>query len=118
MREEMNMGARSNLGEFEQLVLLAILQLADEAYGPSISELLERALGREVSRGALYSSLSRLEQKGFVEWKVEATSSQRGGSRNRRFSVTEKGLETLRDVRAAQAMLSRGLESELGRAKR
>lgn len=107
------MGARSNLGEFEQLVLLAILQLEGEAYGPSISTLLERALAREVSRGALYSSLARLEQKGFLQWVVEATSSERGGSRNRSFSVTEQGLEALREAHAVHVMLSEGLEAKL-----
>lgn len=106
------MGIRSNLGEFEQLVLLAILQLDDDAYGPAISRMLEETLGREVSRGALYSSLARLEDKEFVRWTVEAASSDRGGSRNRRFSVTELGLETLRDARDAFLTLSEGLESK------
>lgn len=112
------MGARSNLGEFEQLVLLAILQLEDEAFGPAVSERLEQALGREVSRGALYSALSRLEDKGFLRWSVEAASSERGGNRNRLFDVTEVGLEMLREARAAQMMLSEGLESQLERDRR
>jgi len=111
------MGARSNLGEFEQLVLLAIMQLADDAYGPSISRLLEEALGRSVSRGALYSSLARLEQKGFLRWTIEAASSDRGGNRNRRFAMTEEGLETLREARAALMILSEGLERELERVR-
>ena len=102
------MGARSNLGEFEQLVLLAVLRLEADAYGPSISALLETTLGRPVSRGALYSSLARLEQKGFMQWTVEASSSGRGGNRNRRFGVTEAGLETLRQARAAIMTLSEG----------
>lgn len=112
------MGARSNLGEFEQLVLLAILQLEGDAYGPGISELLERALGRKISRGALYSALARLEQKEFLSWSIEAASSGRGGNRNRRFTVTEVGLETLRDARAALVMLSEGLDGTLERADR
>jgi len=112
------MGARSNLGEFEQLVLLAILRLDDDAYGPAISSLLEETLGRAVSRGALYSSLARLEQKEFLQWSVEAASSERGGSRNRRFAVTERGLETLRDAHAAVVTLSEGLESKLEKTGR
>lgn len=107
------MGARSNLGEFEQLVLLAILQLGDDAYGPSISGLLEEALGRPVSRGALYSSLARLEEKGFLEWTVEAATSDRGGSRNRRFAVTEEGLEAVRAVHDAFMTLAEGLDPKL-----
>lgn len=107
------MGARSGLGEFEQLVLLAVMQLDDDAYGPGISGLLEEALGRRVSRGALYSALARLEEKGFLRWSVEAASSERGGNRNRRFEITDEGLETLRAARAALMMLSEGLEARL-----
>lgn len=105
-------------GEFEQLVLLAILQLGDDAHGPSISELLEDALGRSVSRGALYSSLARLEQKGFVEWTIEAASSDRGGNRNRRFAVTEEGLESLRAAHDAFMTLAAGLEPRLEKVDR
>jgi DNA-binding PadR family transcriptional regulator len=112
------MGARSNLGEFEQLVLLAVLQLDDGAYGPAICAALEKALGRSVSRGALYSSLARLEQKGFLAWTVEAASSARGGNRNRHFTVTQPGLETLREARAALMKLSEGLESKLEKVNR
>lgn len=112
------MGARSNLGEFEQLVMLAVLRLDDEAYGPGISRLLEGVLGRKVSRGALYSSLARLEQKDFLRWNVEAASSSRGGNRNRRFAVTEQGLETLRAARAALMTLSEGLEAKLDKVNR
>lgn len=54
------------LGEFEQLVLLAVLQLGERAYAPEISRYLDESIGRETSRGALYSSLARLEQKGFL----------------------------------------------------
>ncbi len=108
------MGARSQLGEFEQLVLLAVLRLKDAAYGPRISAVVEEALDRTVSRGALYSSLSRLDEKGFLEWSVEATSSGRSGSRNRRFAVTEPGVEVLRASRSALLTLWDGLETTLG----
>ena len=112
------MGARSNLGEFEQLVMLAVLQLEEGAYGPAISRRLEGALGRSISRGALYSSLARLEQKEFLAWSVEAASSSRGGNRNRMFEVTAQGLETLRQARAAVDALSKGLESKLEKVNR
>ena len=65
---------QSIIGEFEQLVLLAILQLKEGAYGPNISEELETKAKRRVSRGALYSSLDRLQQKGLLRWKIEAAS--------------------------------------------
>ncbi len=65
------------LGEFEQLVLLAILQLGPEAYGVGIGRKLEREAGRVVSRGALYTTLDRLEDKGLVRWKLAAGDASR-----------------------------------------
>jgi PadR family transcriptional regulator PadR len=105
---------QSTLGEFEQLVLLAILQLEDEAYGPNISEELETKAGRRVSRGALYSSLDRLEQKGLLRWKIEAATSTRGGYPKRRFEVTRPGIAALREYRKALTNLWAGLEEVIG----
>ncbi len=100
-------------GEFEQLVLLAILQLSSEAYGPSISLELEKKAGRRVSRGALYSSLDRLQQKGLIKWQIEAATSARGGHPKRLFEVTPDGVSALRTARGAFARLSAGLEEVL-----
>ena len=105
---------QSIIGEFEQLVLLAILQLDDEAYGPSISEELETKAGRRVSRGALYSSLDRLQQKGLLRWKIESATSARGGHPKRRFEVTRPGIAALRDYRKALTNLWAGLEEVIG----
>jgi DNA-binding PadR family transcriptional regulator len=104
------------LGEFEQLVLLAVLQLDDNAYGPEISALLEERAGRQVSRGALYSSLDRLEAKGFLEWRLHEPSPERGGHPKRCFNVTEMGMVALRTAREAMRNLSTGLEDLLGEA--
>jgi DNA-binding PadR family transcriptional regulator len=101
-------------GEFEQLVLLAILQLNSEAYGPSISAELEDKAGRRVSRGALYSSLDRLQQKGLIKWRLEAATSARGGNPKRLFAVTATGVKALKTARCAFARLSAGLEEVLG----
>ena len=101
-------------GEFEQLVLLAILQLNSDAYGPNISAALEDKAGRRVSRGALYSSLDRLQQKSLVKWKIEAATSTRGGNPKRLFEVTPAGVKALRTARSAFARLSSGLEGVLG----
>lgn len=101
-------------GEFEQLVLLAILQLNTEAYGPNISAELEEKAGRRVSRGALYSSLDRLQQKGLIKWKIEAATSARGGNPKRLFEVTAAGVKALRTARSAFARLSAGLDEVLG----
>jgi PadR family transcriptional regulator PadR len=59
------------VGELEQLILLAVLRLGDDAYGLSIARELEAQAGRRLSRGALYTSLDRLESKGFVRWRLE-----------------------------------------------
>lgn len=111
------MGTRSGLGEFEQLVLLAVLQLGDEAYGPEISSLLEDAANREVSRGALYSSLERLERKGLLKWKIEALQSGQRGTPMRCFTVTRRGMEALRHHREALLTLWAGLEKTLAPAR-
>ena len=102
------------LGEFEHMVLLAILQLRDAAYGPSISAELERAAGRSVSRGALYSSLGRLEEKGFLRWQLEAPGPDRGGHAKRRFELTKAGVAAVRMYRAALLRLWSNLDDVLG----
>jgi DNA-binding PadR family transcriptional regulator len=107
------MTRQGSLGEFEQLVLLAILRLRDSAFGTAISTELEEKAGRRVSRGALYASLDRLESKGFLRWELEAPRPERGGHPARRFTVTESGLDALRDHRRAFGRLSAGLEDLL-----
>ena len=104
------MSDKTFLGEFEQMVLLAILQCGDQAYGPAVSAELEARAGRTVSRGALYSSLRRLEKKGRLRWHLEPPTPERGGHPARRFQVTESGLAALRLSRSALANLSAGLE--------
>ena len=101
-------------GEFEQLVLLAILQLNSGAYGPNISAALEERAGRRVSRGALYSSLDRLQQKDLIKWRIEAATSTRGGQPKRLFEVTPAGVTALKTARSAFARLSAGLDGVLG----
>jgi DNA-binding PadR family transcriptional regulator len=107
------MGQKSSLGEFEQLVLLAILQLKEDATGTSIAQTLERRARRGVSRSALYTSLDRLEKKGFLRWEVSPATSERGGRPKRRFSVTEGGLEAVREAYGAWTSLTVGLEDLL-----
>jgi DNA-binding PadR family transcriptional regulator len=102
------------LGEFEHMLLLAILQLRDTAYGPAISKELESKADRNVSRGALYSALGRLEEKGFLRWSLEAPCPERGGHARRRFQLTEGGLVALRTYRAALTRLWSNLDGVLG----
>ena len=104
------------LGEFEQMVLLAILQCGDAAYTVPLRDVLAERGGREISRGALYTSLDRLESKGLVTSKLGEPLAVRGGRARRYFSVTPDGLTALRAARAALANLSRDLESVLDRS--
>jgi len=98
------------LGEFEQMVLLAILQLKDEAYALSILNELGHRAGRSVSRGTLYKTLERLETKGFLEWNPEDGNPARGGHPRRRFTVTGRGVTALQESREAFRRLWEGLD--------
>jgi DNA-binding PadR family transcriptional regulator len=108
------MPPKSFLGEFEQMLLLAILQAGDNAYGVEVRRELEGATGRTVSRGAFYTTLDRLEAKGYLRWTSKPVDSGwRGGMPQRHFEVTDEGLEQLRRSREALERLSRGLDEIL-----
>ena len=79
------------LGEFQELVLLAILALDEEAYGVSIQQKIKEVAGRSITRGALHSALSRLEEKGFLKSAFGAATKERGGRRKRLYKVTASG---------------------------
>ena len=102
------------LGEFEHLILLAILQLGREAHAAQVRAKIEQEAARKVTRGALYATLERLTSKQLVEWEVAGYSSVRGGIPRRRFRVTAAGVEALQRSHAAMRTLSRGLERLLG----
>jgi len=101
------------VGEFEQLVLLALLRLGDEGYALLLRERLDEIAGRAVSRGALYRTLERLEQKGFVTWTVEPGTELRGGHARRRYEVSASAVAALRASRNALLELWDGLEEAL-----
>ncbi len=108
------MGDDLYLGEFEQLVLLAVLRLRDEAHGMRVrAELRERAR-RDVSIGAVYATLDRLEGKGLLESEREAGGAAREGRVKRLFRVTADGRRALARVQDTLARMSEGLR--LGRA--
>lgn len=102
------------LGEFEQMVLLAILQLDEEAYAIDIRRVLGESAGRSVTRGALYRTLDRLETKGMLAWESREPTAERGGHSRRRFRVTPAGVELLRSSRSALLRLWSGLDAVLG----
>ena len=98
------------LGEFEQMVLLAIAHLRDEAYGVPIVEEIERRTGRSVARAAVYISLRRLEEKGFVSsWMGEPTA-ERGGKSRRYAKLPPAGARALRESRRAAERMWQGLD--------
>ena len=105
------------LGEFEQLILLAVLQLGDDAYAVPVLALLHAKARRTVARGALYTSLERLEGKGLLRSRMSEPLAVRGGRARRYFEVTDRGLDALRAARAAVVNLSHGLDAVLDRRK-
>ena len=103
-----------SLGEFEQMVLLAILQRGEEAFALQVLEELDQRAGRRVSRGALYKTLERLEAKKLIGWAVEDPTPGRGGHPRRIFHVTRDGIAILRASRDALHRMWRGLDGILG----
>lgn len=101
-------------GEFEQMVLLAILRLRGGAYALAIVRELDGEVGRRVSRGALYKTLERMEAKGYLAWSTEETTPDRGGHPRRLFLVTPAGVEVLSASREALLRLWDGLDPILG----
>lgn len=109
--------SNNGLGEFEQMVLLAILHLGDGVYGVPIVEEIERRTGRSVARAAVYVTLRRLEKKGLLEsWMSEPTE-ERGGKARRLVRVRPEGRRSLVDARAAMDEMWKGLELAPGDAQ-
>ena len=103
-----------NLGEFEQLILLAILRLGDGAYGVTIrAELSDRA-ERIIAPGALYTALVRLEAKGLITSRMGEPTPQRGGRAKRYVTVTTAGMQALSRALQAVERLLDGLELSRG----
>ena len=89
------------LGEFEHVLLLALIRLGDEAYGTNIRILLKDTIERDVSIGALYATLERLEGKGLIGSSIGDSTPERGGRAKRYFEVKAKGKSALRRSRGA-----------------
>ena len=101
------------LGDFEQMVLLAILQLRGEVYGVPIVDEIERRTARTVSRVAVYIALRRLEHKGCVRTWMGEPIAERGGKARRCVEVTATGEQALYDARQAIERMWRGLDPSL-----
>ncbi len=108
------MPVTTSLGEFEQLVLLAVLRLGREAYGASVTLEIEAHSGRGVSVAAVHTTLDRLEAKGFTKSRLGDPTPQRGGKRKRHYEVTPAGVRALKHAMQALRGLTKGLENLLG----
>lgn len=103
------MGKGENLGEFEEIVLLAVARLKGDGYGAAIHEEILEATDRDVSIAAVYVTLSRLDEKGYVSTGVELAGEDRGGRPRKTFALTDAGIAELRRSRLVQARLWEGL---------
>jgi PadR family transcriptional regulator PadR len=93
------MTGRSYLGEFELMLLLAVIHLGDDAYGVPIARELETHRGKDVSVGSVYAALERLEAKGLVESNLGDPTPERGGKAKRYFRITREGLRQVQETR-------------------
>lgn len=107
------MGKGDFLGEFEQTVLLSVLRLDNEGYGMSIRREIEECVGREVTIGAVYATLDRLERKGLVRSREGEATPVRGGRARKHFGLTREGASALQISRSMMERLWDGVD--LGR---
>ena len=103
------MGKREFLGGFELLVLLAVIQLGDDAYGVPIAEAIEQSSGRNVSIGSIYITLDRLATKGLVSSKLGEPTAERGGRAKTYFRATPKGVREARRAHRTITALWKGV---------
>jgi DNA-binding PadR family transcriptional regulator len=103
----------SSLGEFEQLVLLAILRLNPDAYGATIARVIEDGTGRRVSIGAIYTTLDRLHAKGYVASRTGPPTGERGGRRRKVYTLRPAGQKALAQAYESWASMTRGLKAKL-----
>lgn len=103
-------GRQTYLGEFEQIVLLAVVRLEDDAYGSRIRREIEARGARAVSIGAAYATLDRLVDKGYLRCRDADANDDRNGSARRYFAITRAGVAALAQARALQARMWQGIE--------
>ena len=105
---------RAYLGEFEQLLLFALVQLDGDANGGRVREAIERRTGRTISPGAVYTALDRLEHRGLVSSRLGEATPRRGGKRKRYYQIEPAGTELLKRSHEALTRMARGLAPKLG----
>ena len=102
------------LGEFEQIVLMALLRIGADAYGAAVCLEIEKRSGRSASLSAVHTTLERLEQKGLVRSRIGDPTPQRGGKRKRHFEVSASGRRTLQASYRSIKNMADGIEDLLG----
>jgi DNA-binding PadR family transcriptional regulator len=107
------MAPASSLGDFEQLVLLALVRLKDDAYGVTIHDEIVRRAKRDVTVAAVYKTLERLEEKGLIASRLGAPTQERGGRRKKFFQVQPAGRRALTQALASLRRMADGLAPEL-----
>jgi PadR family transcriptional regulator PadR len=103
----------ATLGEFEHMVLLAIMRLGEDAYAVPVREEIARCTGRDVSRGSIYITLDRLETKGYLRSRLGDPTPERGGRAKRYYMLRPRAVDALKESRRALVALWRGLEGAL-----
>ena len=93
------------LGEFEELVLLSVASLVDDAYGVSIMQYIQNEAGRSVNISAVHEVLKRLQRKGYLKSKMGGATQERGGRRKRYFLLTVSGKKTLEEAMKLKVQL-------------
>jgi PadR family transcriptional regulator, regulatory protein PadR len=101
---------QSYLGEFEEIVLLTIARLGETAYGVKIRQTVEEVAGRPTSIGAIYTTLERLEQKGFISSRQGEPTPERGGRAKRYFKIEGAGAQVLTEAERVRALLRSKLQ--------
>ena len=104
------------LGSLEQIVLIALVRLGANAYGMTVRREIEQRTGRDLSIGAVYATLERLEAKGFVSSSLGEPTAERGGRAKRIFRIEGEGQRALRSTQEAMRKMTAGLKSRLGTA--
>ena len=106
------------IGEFEYIVLAAARRLGDQAYGASISEEVQNAIGRRCSVGALYTTLDRLESKGLIKTEIGNPTPERGGRAKRMVTISGAGRRAAFEFQSAITRISEGIRWEASSGKR
>lgn len=103
-----------NLGELEQLVLLALIRLGDDAYGVNVHQEIQQRTGRDMSFATIYTTLGRLETKGFADSLMGEPTPERGGRAKKYFAITTSGKQALQQSLNALRTMARGLDAKWG----